>query len=95
VPHLKSPQESDQPVTRLATECRASERFCRAEAERAFMAKTAKGDAREVDLKRDTLVLKGSGSAANALIDEAASLHLLRAVNIAEVDNDRSRHFPL
>ena len=39
--------------------------------------------------------LKGTGSAANALIDKAADLHLLRAVNITEVDNDRSCHFLL
>jgi hypothetical protein len=48
-------------VTRLATECRASERFCRAEAERAFMATTAKVDAREVDLYQSADVLTLGG----------------------------------
>ena len=47
------------------------------------------------DLTTPQAKLKSTSSAANALVDEAANLHLLRAVNITEVDNDRSRHFLL
>jgi hypothetical protein len=32
--------------------------------------------------------LRSTGSAANALIDEAANLHLVRVVDITEVDNN-------
>src|SRR3954453_7963785 len=56
--------------------------------------------ARPNHLDTPELVLRtqsNSGSvcaAANAFIDEAASVHLLLTVDIAEVDHDRSSHFP-